>query len=602
MDELLASKVVSHLQQILVDHICPTSESSKANADRPFSGSETTVEFVDKEIDAVQHALAAVETFTANILSRLRYRRNQLSATHRRLPTELLSLVFEWAERSSRSSYDHPRPNTALILSGVSKLWREVALNTPRLWTDIRLALDQLSKIQLERSKSAPLDITIVTGRSNITLPSSTTPPPHIDRWQSLTLFPREDVRAPPDEVVAWLQHSAPRLRALDVWVYSSDPVVNADIGDFDFDTEIFKGGAPLVHELSLAGLYVPFTLPIYTGLTKLRLYRLVFSTDLTPYQMLAALATSPLLEELSITQITTFDDSGIGDPPLSLSLDIHLSHLNSLFLGSMSTSLMKYILRSVTIPPTSYLNLQLSHPRVTESLLDVFPRSPYNLRNLEDVCLLTFVTRPKGGCQADGYNRDKKALLTITAEGSVGNDCVERIFNSLGESLSIMPVQMVVICAYSKRRWSGMGFVHTLSHFDTLEALFLGACHPKFLAQLVSFPNNHPCPRLRSLGIFNCPISEHLLRSIVRSRNPLGETKPSPDRVRLDSLVIANCPNITRPTLMDLWEQIGLIAWYQEGQSTRFLDVGGYKEGSEENDGVTFLLRCMAMLPAVIF
>lgn len=580
MAELLASKVVRQLQQVLIDHFCHFAHSASeggADAGRSFfSGSEVTIELVDKKIDAVQLALAAAEAFATDTLSHLRYRRNQLSATHRRLPSELLSLIFEW------TGGNYWPYNSPFTISRVSKLWRDVALNTPRLWTNIRLGpFDQLSKIRLGRSKSLPLDIIIVLERNTtIPRPSSTTPPPHIDRWRSLELLPGYQGRATSGEVMPWLRHPAPHLQVLHIQI-DHEETARADIGyrDFDFDKEIFKGGAPLIHELSLQGLFVPFTMPIYTGLTKLRLCDLMFTIDLTVYQMLAAVATSPLLEDLYIGEIDTPDDFRIDGPFLSSPLDIHLPHLTSLFLGSMCASLMKCILGSVTIPPTSLLDLEFSHLEVTESPIEIFPRSPHNLRNLQHVHSLT-VGASYGGCQVDGYNRDGGTLLTILAQDGVGSE------NSLRASLSTIPVQMALVHSFRERWFTRSPVTWSIGTPNSLETLYLHDCDPPLLRQLVSFPDNHPCPRLRSLGLSECSVSEDLLHEIVRSRAPApGETKLSLDRVSLESLLVVDCPNITQPTLVDLWERVD-IQWVHEGVAMHFVKAfGGIEEETPRDE-----------------
>ena len=71
------------------------------------------------------------------------------------LPPEVLGIIFEFAV----SAQDQPL-EMALNLSHVCASWRNLAINTPRLWNTIELG-DSVDMVQtlLERSKIAPLHI-----------------------------------------------------------------------------------------------------------------------------------------------------------------------------------------------------------------------------------------------------------------------------------------------------------------------------------------------------------------------------------------------------------------------------------------------------------
>ncbi|KZP29038.1 hypothetical protein FIBSPDRAFT_927141 [Athelia psychrophila] len=74
-----------------------------------------------------------------------------------RLPNEVLAMIFEAAK--------HPKEHKEVIISHVTRRWRDVALSTPRLWTNIRRIVgdkqDERLTAYFERSKAVPVDFTI---------------------------------------------------------------------------------------------------------------------------------------------------------------------------------------------------------------------------------------------------------------------------------------------------------------------------------------------------------------------------------------------------------------------------------------------------------
>jgi hypothetical protein len=93
------------------------------------------------------------------------------------LPSETLSAIFEAGlpetpktrERGRASWFDQSEERTTpfeLLVSSVSRRWRNVALQTPRLWTvlviDALGLTHDLYDLYLHRSKMCPLDITLV--------------------------------------------------------------------------------------------------------------------------------------------------------------------------------------------------------------------------------------------------------------------------------------------------------------------------------------------------------------------------------------------------------------------------------------------------------
>ncbi|KAF7979555.1 hypothetical protein HWV62_41824 [Athelia sp. TMB] len=73
-----------------------------------------------------------------------------------RLPYEILAYIFEEVHS----------PGLELVLSQVTPQWRDIAVNTPKLWCTIYLRVDRPKQLEfaalyLTRSKGIPVDITV---------------------------------------------------------------------------------------------------------------------------------------------------------------------------------------------------------------------------------------------------------------------------------------------------------------------------------------------------------------------------------------------------------------------------------------------------------
>ncbi|KDQ07279.1 hypothetical protein BOTBODRAFT_192493 [Botryobasidium botryosum FD-172 SS1] len=125
----------------------------------------TTIESLEEEHATLQlvRALAtkAIHSCTGQLISAVNFKRNQLIPVQR-LPGEVLSIIFG-VVGSSRGNSRLPLIKRApLNLSAVSKTWREVAINTPRLWAKIDAFNAHIAPLFLERSKQLPLQMEVV--------------------------------------------------------------------------------------------------------------------------------------------------------------------------------------------------------------------------------------------------------------------------------------------------------------------------------------------------------------------------------------------------------------------------------------------------------
>ena len=204
------------------------------------------------------------------------------------VPDEVLAEIFQ-AGRDSDDSvnidysslpFPHPFPH---LVSSVSRRWRDVALNSPRLWTTIVINCDQMtyrregspckdSSLCIERSKACLLDITILTRSSfrdyhleNNLQTAMDQIMPHTSRWRRFTV---NNLRSQNmiDAVIPRLRTaSAPHLRYFQITFDFPTPTYASS----NACVRLFTEGAASLTDARLIGTYI-YTPPL-TGLTYLQ-------------------------------------------------------------------------------------------------------------------------------------------------------------------------------------------------------------------------------------------------------------------------------------------------------------------------------------------
>ncbi|CDO73332.1 hypothetical protein BN946_scf185008.g95 [Trametes cinnabarina] len=114
--------------------------------------------------DAVVHARKVLEDKISNyadVIIDLKTQLNRLSPIAR-LPPEILSEVFalismHYYEQSWRYQHGPLHVYKWLAVAHVCRAWRSIALDTPRLWSNIIITRPEVDEVVLARSKKAPL-------------------------------------------------------------------------------------------------------------------------------------------------------------------------------------------------------------------------------------------------------------------------------------------------------------------------------------------------------------------------------------------------------------------------------------------------------------
>ncbi|KAF9500188.1 hypothetical protein BDN71DRAFT_1187242 [Pleurotus eryngii] len=120
-----------------------------------FFSNSPTIESVDSKMRSFQLQLSQIH----DQIRQLEEYKNTRLLIVSKLPPEVLSIILEFlALGSATLSYPRRYYNNILPATQVCRLWRQVALDSPRIWSYINSSAPQrLVELFLERARSAPL-------------------------------------------------------------------------------------------------------------------------------------------------------------------------------------------------------------------------------------------------------------------------------------------------------------------------------------------------------------------------------------------------------------------------------------------------------------
>lgn len=547
----LASELAPQLVKSLVDQLRKTLEPTQALSP-------------DQEIKFLQLASDAVVAHVVNEQRYHRLRRNQLAPIHR-LPTELISLIFEFA---------HPPPcvpmtpdvkrliEVPMNVSGVSKRWRHVALTSPRIWTTLdAYNAGPFTSLCIERSKNASPRVRLGTTPERMALLV-----PLIPRCQVL-----DAVAILPLNTCQWLSSSTPFLECLAIQYYASDLLGEDNV------LYQFVNNAPRLRQLHLEPrFFLPATHPAFPKLAKL-------SIDFTPSRddgsfrrLIEALQTSQLLEELSLDGLCS--PSTWEEPQLRLLSGIALPDLKIMTIKSTECHAITFLLERLILPTSLHLSIKMRFN--TSALAAILPSSLDNIPSVRDTRhLRVLASKDKDGCTLLGRTNAKTespaGSFSISMEESYIHKAVraQEAFHDVPNTLP-GPLISLTIDSYANQKWSAAKFARGIVAYTTIEELAFIGCHPKFIQTLALTPTKPPCPALQKLTITNCDgISPADLLALVQARtNTKGSCSAS--KIPLQRLEITDCPGlaIDPETLARLKKCVDI---YWDGENLDDAEVG---------------------------
>lgn len=285
------------------------------------------------------------------------------------LPPEILAEILKVAQPPKRSRYWIPYE---VMISHVSSHWRDVALDTPQLWTRIDIySLHSLAWIPsyLARSSTLPIDVRFdiwQSDRSSSSIPAATTilplieaTLPHIERWQSLMLFTYQR-RTARTILSRMSKATAPTLQRLRVSVDGSD-----DFGPSNNDATVdtfFAGGASQLLCAEIDGLWY---LPPLGNLTALELHASIEALPLSYIDFSIIANTAPHLAHLAIRGVVD-----VSRWPTPAALALEMPSIRSL-LFSNENMFSTIFLTSVAVPNLQSLWMDYPNHAIPESFFN---------------------------------------------------------------------------------------------------------------------------------------------------------------------------------------------------------------------------------------
>ncbi|KAJ8514622.1 hypothetical protein ONZ45_g7859 [Pleurotus djamor] len=268
-----------------------------------FLDTSPTIEKVREKIEALRADIRTLEGYC-----------NARLLIVSRLPNEVLSIIFEYvAAHELRQSHKIKPHARWLPVSQVCRLWRNVAINTPRIWGTIYFHNKlELARLFLERSKSAPLHI------------------------KSNCFTPNLDVAA------LWFSHAS-RLRTIDLNVGSLDTTTWTSLfktlkapnlealalaehhaTHFDFATEVDADHVARLREVKLHDCYFDLRTPYLSEVRSLNIWHAPFGITHRPMlEIMLALKNMKYLESLELAYLLEFS----ADVPKDLRIELPRLH-----------------------------------------------------------------------------------------------------------------------------------------------------------------------------------------------------------------------------------------------------------------------------------
>lgn len=330
--------------------------------------------------DVRDHARSALEAQIQtheNAIVGLKSRINGMAFTAR-IPPEILSEIFtlvavDYYEARRWHHYGSTHAYKWITLTHVCRAWREIALNTPRLWSHIVLTQPTVAKQVLARSKKAPL-------------------------WLSASLNHSDDQRA---ETLDVLMKESARLKELHLtgpahtvqalsakWRTSADLLetinISSDFRQFDpasllpappLSSQIFSGQTPKLSHLQLHRIAVDWSNPLFCNTLKTLIIHTVYDNapSLGEFShLLDALEAMPQLETLQLNESIPRLPDDATQLSHNVQRTISLPHLRHIELFSDAIDSAN-LLRHISAPPELRLTVSGRTERGVTDLVRIF-------------------------------------------------------------------------------------------------------------------------------------------------------------------------------------------------------------------------------------
>ena len=284
-----------------------------------------------------------------------------------RIPPEVLSLIPDYLEVEDRDE-------SLIALTHVCRSWREIFVSCPSLWTWLDFTDIEKTRVYIERSKCAPLEIHLELPYEEEAFLLAI---PHIHRLKTLW------VSGDPAELLPVLvEHFScplPLLNELEIdFPYDDDPTLPHGLFNGDFSS---------LHKLTLTGVTTALPWRDLSNLT-------TFNLSGVPEGGILLTQLLDFFESTSNLRHIQLDTSLPNSSDAPTERVVPLPHLKDLSM-CLFTEEEQPILNHLSIPVGASLHLELEfvneEPPFSSSLLE----SPGNLRNLSHITAVNLCFDP---------------------------------------------------------------------------------------------------------------------------------------------------------------------------------------------------------------
>ncbi|KAJ8519498.1 hypothetical protein ONZ45_g3566 [Pleurotus djamor] len=249
-----------------------------------FRGPAVSEELESTDIPPLQAEIAAKIDACHSEILRLRELHNATCAATRRLPVEILYMIFAILVQDMNYYSNSPPP--WINVTYVCRLWRNTAINGPRLWTEFNSCPKSWQREMLFRAKKIPVPLIVLNAPlSEQPIPSAVLPFP--ERLRSLTWHHNADH-------LDTLVKPAPFLESVYIRFPSPAPLPEDFLG----------GSAPRLHRFSLHSVYTHLDALLFPNLRELSLQGQWHDPTTAPLKLTAFLGflrSLPHLENLRV-------------------------------------------------------------------------------------------------------------------------------------------------------------------------------------------------------------------------------------------------------------------------------------------------------------
>ena len=414
-----------------------------------------------------------------------------------RLPPEIISHIAQHIVQ--------PSGDTASVipLTHVCQYWRKSIISTPANWTSIIYSRPNLTALNLERSKAAPLQLKLrmscvsrMPGFHNLIMP-------YIQNVETL-LFDELTTIEDLTQTLPNFPQSTPGLRSLELRHWSGKH-------EWDQSTDPFGSFPSTLRSLSLSNIPL---YPSFLGLRNLTELTLYFYTVCPPLDLLGFLGDNRSLQNVNLVILPPAQISQRRIPTMD--------HLQSLSITSCEVALVRTLISSIPLRGGAHLGITFHDDGTGLGVKDIL--SGISLTHLSNLSSPTFME----------YRSSSVVRLT-GPNGSFSYD---------HESMWSSEVPFTEFSVLSLANIRQLRLTHNdpsvvfhPSSFPALETLIIES-NPD-ISHLFSalFPNSSSFPSLNTLGFLDCDVTDEFMEELTRFASDRKDTTS----VRLHCVVIAD-------------------------------------------------------------